>query len=260
MSEQREERVKQRTALITIQRILLAGLVVLSSSLPVGAQTVTGQVEFASVHHLDFGVEGEVASLKAQVGDRVQQEALLLQLQQAPLQTARAAAEAEMAWKKALRDEAVRQWDRDNELYEEGSLSQVELEISDARKLRAESEYLHSVARHAASLNRLQLSRITAPVSGVVLAIHVHPGDRINRHNMLHPALVLGSEKTVVRTYLSPDDDHPRAGDAVTLVAMEHTISGRVISVVPTGDHSRLGMVVEGKGLPPVGRRVEIRY
>lgn len=239
----------------------LAGALMLSLSIAAGAESATGRVDFADRYHLDFGVSGEVAPPGVRPGDRVEAGAVLLRLKQAPFLADLEAAAAEMTWKQALLDEANRARDRDNELYEEGSLSQVELDLSGIRHLQAESEYRRSAANHAASESRLRRSRITAPVTGIVLEVNARPGDRVNLESASRPALVFGSAVTVVRARVAPGAAVPPVGTTVALVAGDHATSGRVQSVLPAADGEGLEMVVEGgDALPPAGGRVEVSY
>ncbi len=239
----------------------LAGVFMLSISITAAAESVTGRVDFAHRYYLDFGVSGEVVPPGVHPGDRVEAGAVLLRLDQSPFKADLEAAAAQMAWKKALLDEADRTLERDNELYEEGSLSQVELDLSGIRHLRAESEYRRSVADHAASESRLGRSRITAPAAGTVLRVNARPGDRVNLENASRPALVFGAAGTVVRARIAPGAAVPPVDTTVTLVAGDRATSGRVLSVLPARDGQGLELTVEGgDALPPAGGSVEIRY
>ncbi len=239
----------------------LVGFLLLLLSLTASAESVMGRVDYAYLQHLNFGVDGEVSSLHVQVGDRVQKGAILIQLDEAHLTADLEAAKAEMVWKKAVLEEATRNWERDNILYEEGSLSQVELDLSYIEQLRAESEYRRSAAHHVTRESRLRYSRIIAPQSGVVLNVNVYPGDRINLQRAERPALVLGSEKAVVRALLTTDIVAPEVGDMLIVVDGGDATSGQVKSIIPAGqDGSRLVTVESSEALPPVGHRVEVRY
>ena len=163
------------------------------------AESVTGTVEFAEIYHLDVGVSGEVASVSVRPGDRVLAGTLLMALDDTVLSAELEAAAAEAAWREAHLQEAIRSWERDNALYEEGSLSTVELDLSRIARLHAETEYQHSLARRAASQSRLNRSRLTAPVAGMVLERNVNPAERINIDVFAGPALVFASSERVVR-------------------------------------------------------------
>lgn len=239
----------------------LAGVLMFSLSLTAGAESVTGRVESADRYHLDFGVGGEVVPPGVRPGDQVKAGTVLLRLDEGPFRADLEAAAAEMVWKEALLEEANRAWERDNELYEEGSLSQVELDLGNIRRLEAESAYRRSVADHAASESRLRGSRIIAPVPGIVLKVLALPGDRVNPANASRPALVLGSASTVVRATIDPGAAVPPVGATVALVVGDRATSGRVVSVLPGRRGKGLVLTVEGgDGLPPLGGPVEIRF
>jgi multidrug resistance efflux pump len=238
------------------------GLLLLLTWTPSFADSVTGRVEFAGISHLDFGVSGEVALVSVHPGDRVLAGTLLMSLDDSPFTTELEAAAAEMAWRKASMEEVVRGWERDNELYAEGSLSAVELELSNIARLRAEADYRRSVAVHVGSQSRLNRSRIVAPEAGIVLERNANPGERINMETRSRPAVVFATTTLVVRAMLGPGSvPLPAPGQAVELVAGEQSQAGRVQSVLPAGDGERLAVTVTTEGtLPPPGSSVELRY
>ncbi len=236
------------------------GVIALSILSPVHAQSISGIVEHAEIYHLDVGVDGEVASVGVIPGDRVMAGTLLLALDDTVLQAAVVAAEAELAWRTARLDEAERAWERDNELYAEGSMSTVELELRRIARLQAESEARQAEATLAASRSRLNRSRITAPVAGIVLARHVHPGDRINLVSRSRPAIEFATAALVVRGQ-SAAEAAPAPGQAVELVIGERVLPGVVQSILPAPDGA--GSVVTATStepLPGPGSAATIRF
>ena len=240
----------------------LLGAMLLACSGVAAAQSLNGQVGFDRVYTLNVGVSGEVADLSVGVGDRVKAGTLLLSLDGGTLQPALEAAAADMAWKKALQEEAERAWERDNELYAEGSLSQVELDLSNIARLKAGAAYQRSRAEHAAANSRLKRSRIHAPVSGVVLEVNTHPGDRINLEADPGPLLVMGSARLVVRAlWTGGGMALPTVGQSVEIAAGESAFSASVASVLPAADGESMVITAAGEAvLPPPGTAVELRF
>lgn len=229
---------------------------------PLSAQSLAGQVGYDRIYGLTVGVSGEVSSVSVSVGDRVKAGTLLLAMDDVALQPAVDAAAAEVAWKKALLEEAGRAWERDNELYAEGSLSQVELDLRNIARLDAEAGYRLSVAHHAAARQRLDLGRLVAPDAGVVLEVNTHPGDRINLEAESGPLLVLGSARLVVRALAAAAGTVlPGVGQGVEIIVADDSVSGSVTSVLPAADGDDVIISVATESLlPPPGSAVEVRY
>ncbi len=241
---------------------LLFGLTALIHTGVTFAQSLTGQVDYARLYALNVAVGGEVAAVSVNVGDRVKAGTLLLSMDDADLKSALAAAAADMAWKQALADEAERAWERDNELYAEGSLSQVELDLSNISRLQALAEFRRTAAAHAVADSRIKRSRILAPASGVVLEVSTFPGDRINLETDAGPLLVMGSATLVVRAHADGSGViAPAVGQQARIVSGEQELNGVVISSIPAADGPGVVVTVQSDNLlPPAGTPVEIRF
>ena len=237
---------------------LMLGLVLI----PANAESISGTVEFAEIHRLNVGVSGEVASVSVREGDQVLAGTLLMALGDTVYKAEVEAETAQMAWREALRQEALRSWERDNVLFEEGSLSAVELDLSRIARLRVEADYQHSVARHAASLSRLNRSRIVAPEAGIVLEQNVNPGERINIEIYTGPAMVFASSNLVVRARITNGAANlPLPGQPIQLDFADKSIMGSLQSVVPgvNGDDTVV-TVTTADTLPPPGSSVQLHF
>ena len=159
-------------------------------------------------------------------------------------------------------------WERDNELYAEGSLSQVELDLRNIARLQAVAGYRQSTADHKLAERRLKRSRIQAPAPGVILEVNTHAGGRVNLDAGAGPLLVMGSAALVARAVVSGDDVAsgdaavlPSVGQAVEIAVGEQVMNARVASVLPAGDGAGMVVTAATEGLlPPPGSAVEIRF
>ena len=173
------------------------------------------------------------------------------------------AAAAELAWRQASMEETIRGWERDNELYAEGSLSAVELDLSNIARLQAVAEYQRSVAKHAASRSRLNRSRIMAPEAGIVLERNANPTERVNLAVYAGPAIVFAPIQAggAGRRCRRGSGALPAQGQSVELVFAGRTIAGNIRSVLPGASAGSLLVTADTEDpLPPPGTSVELRY
>jgi len=120
---------------------------------------------------LSVGVGGEVAAVNVSMGDRVQKGQALLSLDTQLYQAELVAAKAAMAAEKFALLLAEDDYERQQELYDEGSLSTVELQILELGVLQAKSKA--AASRHAVrqAEQNLAYAHIYAPVDGEVMTL-----------------------------------------------------------------------------------------
>jgi len=138
------------------------------------------QEQFSDHHRkLGVGVSGEVAKVLVKAGDKVKAGDLLLELNLGAYQTALNAAGADVAYHTRALQEARADYARADELYQEGSLSTVELQNTELSLLGAESKLAAAVEKQAWARSKLGLARVVAPVDGTIVRRLVHPGERV---------------------------------------------------------------------------------
>jgi macrolide-specific efflux system membrane fusion protein len=167
-------RIKNRTLIIQI----LTGIYItfLSGLIAVSAQDNSDGQGYLN---LEFGVNGRVALVHARSGDRVIKGQLLAELDSRYYKAAVEAAEARVQRALAEFDESQREFGRNQILYEEGSLSGVELEHSNILNLKSKESHLVANAELWFAKGRLSLSTIIAPIDGVIKALNTAVGENI---------------------------------------------------------------------------------
>ncbi len=247
----------KRSISVTIAFLLLSCF-----SLWALAATVTGVVDYAVLYRLDVGVSGEVKSVSVKEGNRVIEGTLMLQLDDTVLAAEMAAAMAQKNYLLAEMEEHQRAHERDGELYAEGSLSLVELDRSNIKLLESTASFHRSEAEIARRNSRLNLSRITAPVSGLVLRRNSNPGERIEIQNRSEPAFIFTDENKVIRVSIDFDSTSvPLLGAPVEITYSDRTARGKVEAIDTMTDQGRLRLTITTThSLPDVGSTVSVSY
>lgn len=226
------------------------------------AAGISGHVEYAHIYHLNVGVSGEVKSVSVEEGNRVTKGTVLLQLDTTVLEARKTAAQAKRGFYEATKQEAERALERDQELYADGSLSTVELDLRKIETQKANVDYLQSEADFVQSLSHINLSRVVAPVAGIVLQRNANPGERIILDSAPAPAFVFASENKVIRANVDAESaEVPKQGAAVSINYGEGELEGQVAAVDPLAGPGQISITIHAsQPLPQVGETVEISF
>lgn len=164
--------------------LLLAGAVVM----PVWAQS-----EGANEVALYSGVSGRIAVVHVSAGDQVSQGDVLVEMDTTPLQAKLDAARARLTYAQNKHQLAKDHYARQDELYQEGSLSTVELKTEELSIKEAAAELAE--ARAAAKIAQWQIeqAQLIAPVSGKVV-MAAFPGQHVNAEVSAVPLIRLQAQ------------------------------------------------------------------
>ena len=138
-----------------------------------GAQTLSDALSNGEMLALSPGVGGQVAEVLVKPGERVRKGQVLLVLDRATFQSRLSARQAVLehaAFNLLLLEE---DYARQQELYEEGSLSTVELQQLDLGVKKARSEVALARAKLAVVAEKLENTKIFAPLDGEITAVPV---------------------------------------------------------------------------------------
>ena len=160
----------------TIPSVLFSLLLCLPGA---SAQTLSDALAEGRPLDLHVGVSGQVAEVLVAEGDQVEAGQLLLSLGTATFQARLDAArvkQAQLEYELQLEEE---DFERQQELYEEGSLSTVELQLYQLEVRRAQTGLAQAKADAAVAAANLEFSRIYAPAKGRITAVPL-VGQRVN--------------------------------------------------------------------------------
>jgi len=155
------------------------------------ALDLDGQLAWAQRVELGTLVSGVVTEVPAQPGQVVKQGSTLLRLDPRGFQAAVSGARATLARAESQQDEARREDERAQELYDRTLLSDHERQVAQIARVEAES----AVAEARAALVRAQLalerSHLKAPFDALVLAVNVSAGQAVVSTLQSQPLLVI---------------------------------------------------------------------
>ena len=136
-----------------------------------GAQTLSDALSKGEALGLSPGVNGQVAEIMVKPGDRVKKGQLLLTLD-ATVYQSRLAAKLALQEVASLALQLLEEdYARQQELYEEGSLSSVELQQLDLRVMQARSELAKARVGVSVASRKLAYTKIIAPADGEISAV-----------------------------------------------------------------------------------------
>ncbi len=164
-------------------------------SLPsvLSAAEYPAQLQWADVHIVSVPVEAMVSDVAVHAGQRIKAGEVLLQLRDEPLRHALRAAQAKVAALQPQLEDAQREKNDAEALYEQTVLSDVELQAAQIRYRRIEAQMQQAHAELALARWRASWATLHSPVDGIVIERNVHPGQMIAGDHRSKPLLQLAS-------------------------------------------------------------------
>ena len=192
-------------------------------------------------------IAGQVEEVRVDVGDRVKANDVLVQLDPHDTKQELRRAAAEHRVNRVMLDQAKKLFGFKNEAHRLGVLSDLELASvrGDVRRLEAENG-VH-VAVQSQLRDRIESTRLRAPIDGVVLARNIEPGEMVTPGVAAmvdgKPLLVVAQvDRLLVRTELNQlDVSRLSLGQAVEVrvdALPEHTFEGKVFRIAAMAQNS----------------------
>lgn len=202
------------------------------------AETVDGRLAPTRTVSIGAHVSGPVTEVNVSAGDRVEAGDVLARIDPEPFRARVEAAEARQAEAAAVAEESVKQFQRQEKIYDRGLSAAHDLEVAerDAKRDRAAEEAAEAEERVARA--DLGYSCITAPMDGVVLSRHVEPGESVVANlrppRLFRVAAPLDQLQVELRVTPAVAARLERGDElAVTLPAVEAERTGTVTLVEP---------------------------
>jgi len=169
-----------------------------------GFVTASGTIEAENSAELSTRMMGYVKKVHVQVGQKVKQGQILMNINNADLQAKKAQADAGILKATAGYNNAKKDYDRFVSLFEQKSASQKELDDMTARFEIANAELEGAKQMRNEVMAQFSYSNITAPFSGVVTNTFIKEGDMANPGMPL--VSVEGTSKLQVTAMVSEGD------------------------------------------------------
>lgn len=159
--------------MMKIDKQILISLAIASqlSFAPVLAQTLSDELADGAALALRVGVSGEVSEILVAPGDQVKTGQILLKLNVERYQSKSNAASAHLKAVKFKHQLDQDDFERQKELYDEGSLSSVELQLLELGVMQSSAEVSNARSAYHAAKRDVHNAQIFAPTSGQILAV-----------------------------------------------------------------------------------------
>jgi len=184
-------------------RFLLTLLLVFGSPAVI-AIDLDGHTDFAQRLDLNSSVSARVDSIMVTAGQQVSRGELLLTLETTRLQTGADQARAEAAALAPRVAKMQTELEKAQELFDRDSLALVELQNAEQNHAIAQAELQAARAKLTRAEYNLSQANISAPISGIVLAIEARPGQYVNTRAGDPSLLTLVDNQSMVVNALLP--------------------------------------------------------
>lgn len=198
--------------------------------MPAWAADVPGTLQWSQRVALSPPVSGVVRSVHAGVGDRVKQGQVLLTLDAAAFQANVSESQAELARLKEEAQDAKRNLDRVQELYNRTVISTSELEQAQTRHVRAKAGLNEAQARLTRTQKLLGDATLRAPFDALVVVRQVEPGQIVASQFQPQTLFVLArADEMIARAKVSlAQVEKMKVGDAVTVQVNQQSYRGKI--------------------------------
>lgn len=216
----------------------LLSMLILPTLLFGGARTANAgdfeaKLDWAGLHIVSFPLDGSIAHVHVNAGDRVGKGTLLVELNTEPIDIRINQYEAEMAARQPVLADAKRDFEHAQSLYEQTVLSDVELQ-------RARHAFEKATAELAAAKARLQYARwqkkqarVSAPWNAWVVERNVEPGQMLVAEQRSRPVLMLAREGQMTARAVLPLSaiQALKTGQPLTVLIDNRTYSSTVATI-----------------------------
>ncbi|MDW3182732.1 efflux RND transporter periplasmic adaptor subunit [Roseobacter sp.] len=128
-------------------------------------------LEPTSLNTLSFEVAGKLNAVTLEVGRRVEQSQTLLTLDTTSLQIQLDNAEAGIIAARAARDNAVEDFERQEQLFERGTITKVTRDAAETEAIAAEARLEQAVKARDSARDTLGRTSIVSPINGIINAV-----------------------------------------------------------------------------------------
>ena len=229
----------------------LSFLILFFMSFALHAEQVAATVSWAQIATLSTPLNGMVASVKVDIGDKVKKGQLLATLDASPLKAELKRAEAVLQGRSSTYEEEKRELERAEELFDRTVLSQTELQAAQLKHSLARAEFGRAEAEVEQAKINLRYSRVTAPFSGIVVERNVHPGEVVANQFRVTPMLKVAHAERLVATAMVSVEQASKLslGDKLKLTLNGEEVSGHVSRIVAADQGTNIIVTITFKAI-----------
>ncbi len=170
---------------------ILALALLLGTHTSHAAEPVFGKIEPGAHISLGLSTSGIIHEVIAHPWQTVQPGDRLLSLDPRPFEIRLKQAQARLKRLKLADEEAEREYQRQQELFERMSIARRDLLLAEIERESARARLREAEAEHQLRKLELEYSRLTAPCKGIVTAVKAHPGQAVVNNMQVQPLIEL---------------------------------------------------------------------
>ena len=246
------------------QALAIAALGVAGASVP-AAEVLEGQVAWCQVSDLGLPVGGRIAEITVRAGETVPAGSVLARLESAPFQIRVRHAEARVAALTPQVEDARREAERAQSLYDRTVLSEVELRQAEFRRDALEGRRRSAEVALAEARLRQTYRQLEAPFAGRVLRVYRQTGEVVAPRARRDPLVRLAATegRCIIVPLTAAERGAWSLGRRARVIRSADEWSGAVRGIVDRGAESeapryRLRIHLDTGALIP-GQTVEVR-
>ena len=215
-----------------LQRLVASWWLLLAAA-PLWAVEYDATLQWFQRVELGTLVSGVVTEVAVKPGDRVKRGQILVRLDPRGYEAQVKKASADTARLAQARDEARRELDRAQELYDRTLLSEHDLELAKIGFGEADSRYKAARADEILARLELEYSSVKAPFNAVILERHVEPGQAIvTQHQSVSLITVADADRMVAHFELSEEQLQAISpGDTAEVIIAGDEFAGTVYRI-----------------------------
>lgn len=162
------------------------------------AEELPAELDWSRRVTLGTPVSGVIVQVTAKAAQSVKKGELLARLDDRGLQAQVRRNEADVARLKLSKEEAQREFERAQALYERTVISERDRQLAQIALSVANAEYQAALAGLTQAQIDLEYSRIIAPFDGIVLIRHVEPGQTVANNLSITPLITLADNHSML--------------------------------------------------------------
>lgn len=215
------------------QTRLLISLLLMVFATPLLAAEYDARLHWERKVSLSTPVSGVVVAVNAAVGDRVKQGTVLVQLDDRARRARVTALQAELKRAQNNRDEAERELERTQELFDRTVLAEHDLQMAVIQRDAAVADLHSTEAALTQAELELEYSAVRAPFDGHVVRRQVESGQTVVSELQSVPLLeVADTSVMLARAMLGADQLRGvKQGSAAKVVVAGNTFQGKVVHI-----------------------------
>lgn len=197
---------------------------------------------------LSLPVSGVVAEVMVEKGQKVKQGEVLLRLDERYAKARLRAASARVSRQRPGRDEAKRELERAEELFDRTVLSEVELQQAKIDFAQKDAALEEARAEEMQARLDLEYSVLKAPFDLVVINSHVVPGQAVVNELSAVPLIEVARDNVVVLAALSPERHvDVKTGKQVSVTYAGKSVAGEIVATDYNLRDQQITMTIEIK-------------